>query len=78
LDDAIVGEGHVTATAVTSRVSSDATIEAFSRMSDQGFIGEIEASSGGVISQFWMGENRGRFVIGEERIVRIEGFMCDI
>jgi hypothetical protein len=25
-----------------------------------------------------MGGNCGRFVIGEERIVRIEGFMCDI
>jgi hypothetical protein len=34
------------------RVSSDATIEAFSRMSDQGFIGETEASSGVVIGEF--------------------------
>jgi hypothetical protein len=47
-------------------------------MSDQGFIGETEASSGGVIGGFQMGDNCGRFVIGEERIVRIEDFMCDI
>jgi hypothetical protein len=32
--DARVGKGHVTASAVTSRVNSDATIKAFSRMSD--------------------------------------------
>jgi hypothetical protein len=38
-------------------------------MSDQG--GETEASSGVVIGEFLMGDNRGRFVIGEERIVRI-------
>jgi hypothetical protein len=25
-----------------------------------------------------MGDNRGRFVIGEERIVRIEDFKCDV
>jgi hypothetical protein len=43
---------HVTTIAVTSRVSSDATIEAFSRMSDHGFIGETEASSGVVIGEF--------------------------
>jgi hypothetical protein len=47
-------------------------------MSDQGVIGETEATSGGLISQFSMGDNRGRFVTGEERIVRIEDFMCDI
>jgi hypothetical protein len=40
---------HVT---VNSRVSSDATIEAFSRMSDHMFIGETEARSGGVIGRF--------------------------
>jgi hypothetical protein len=38
LDDARVGKGHVTASAVTSSVSSDETIKAFSRMSDSGFI----------------------------------------
>jgi hypothetical protein len=38
-------------------------------MSDQGFIGENEASSGVVIGEFWMGNNRENFVIGEERIV---------
>jgi hypothetical protein len=38
-------------------------------MSAQVFIGETEASYGGVINQFSMGDNRGRFVIGEERIV---------
>jgi hypothetical protein len=47
-----VGKGHVIASGVTSRVSSDATIEAFCRMSDEGFIGETEASSGGVIGEF--------------------------
>jgi hypothetical protein len=38
LDDARVEKGHVTASAVTSLVSSDVTIKAFSRMSDPGFI----------------------------------------
>jgi hypothetical protein len=47
-------------------------------MSDQGFIVETEASSGGVIGQFSVGDNRGRFVIGEQRVVRIEDFMCGI
>jgi hypothetical protein len=46
-----VGKGNVNTSAVTSRVSSAATIKAFSRMSDQGFIGETETSSGVVISQ---------------------------
>jgi hypothetical protein len=32
-------------------------------MSDQGFIGETEASSGVVIGEFQMGDNRGRFGI---------------
>jgi hypothetical protein len=44
------------------RVSSDATIEAFSRMSDQRFIGETEASSGGVIEEPSVGDSRGNFV----------------
>jgi hypothetical protein len=43
-------------------------------MSDQGFIGETEASSRVVIGELSMGDNRGRFVIGEERIMRIEDF----
>jgi hypothetical protein len=34
LDDARVGKGHVTAPAVTSRVSNDTTMKAFYRMSD--------------------------------------------
>jgi hypothetical protein len=34
------------------RVSINATIEAFSRMSDQGFIGETETSPGVVIGEF--------------------------
>jgi hypothetical protein len=34
LDNARVGKGHVTASAVTSLVSSDTTIKAFTRMSD--------------------------------------------
>jgi hypothetical protein len=38
-------------------------------VSDQGFIEETEASSGGVIGEFSKGDNRGRFVIGEELIV---------
>jgi hypothetical protein len=46
-------------------------------VSDQGFIGEIEASSGGVISQFSMGDNHGWFVVGEELIVWIEDFKCE-
>jgi hypothetical protein len=46
----------------------DTTIEAFSRMSDQGFIGEIEASSGVVISQLSVADSCCRFVV-EELIV---------
>jgi hypothetical protein len=38
----------------SDRASSDATIEAFFRMSDQGFIGETEASSGVVIGELSM------------------------
>jgi hypothetical protein len=33
------------------------------------FIGETEAISGVVISHFWKGDNRGRFIVGEELIV---------
>jgi hypothetical protein len=47
-------------------------------MSNQGFIGESEASSGGVIGEFQMGYNHGRSVVGEEWIVGIEDFMYDI
>jgi hypothetical protein len=45
-----------------TRFNSDATIEAFSRMSDQGLIGETEASSGVVIGQFSVGDSGGKFV----------------
>jgi hypothetical protein len=38
-------------------------------MSDQGFIGETEASSGGVISQFSGADSCGRFGVGEELTV---------
>jgi hypothetical protein len=38
-------------------------------MSDQGFMGETEDSSGVVIGQFSVAESCGRFVIGEEQIV---------
>jgi hypothetical protein len=37
LDDARVGKGHVTVPAVTSPVSNDTTMKAFSRMSDPRF-----------------------------------------
>jgi hypothetical protein len=47
-------------------------------MSDQGFIGETEASSGLVIGEFSIEDNREWFVVGEELIVRIEDFMWDI
>jgi hypothetical protein len=47
-------------------------------MSDQGFIGETETSSVGVISQFSVADNRGRFVVGEDLIVGIENVMCGI
>jgi hypothetical protein len=35
-------------------------------MSDQGFIGETKASSGGVIGEFSVGDNRGSFVVKKE------------
>jgi hypothetical protein len=38
-------------------------------MSDQGFIGETEASSGVFISQFSVADSCGRFVVGEELIM---------
>jgi hypothetical protein len=38
-------------------------------MSDQGFIGETEATSGAVISQFSVADSCGRFVVGEDLIV---------
>jgi hypothetical protein len=62
LDDARVGEGSC------DRVSSDTTIEVFSRMSDQVFIGETEARFVGVIGEFSVGENRGSFVVKEDSV----------
>jgi hypothetical protein len=38
-------------------------------MSDQGFVGETEASSGVVIGHFSIGNNREWFVVGEDLIV---------
>jgi hypothetical protein len=38
-------------------------------MSDQWFIGETEASSGGVISQFSVADSCGSFVVREDLIV---------
>jgi hypothetical protein len=38
-------------------------------MSDQGFIKETGASSGVVIGEFSVGDNHGRFVVGEDLIV---------
>jgi hypothetical protein len=38
-------------------------------MSDQGFIGETEASSGVVISQFSIADRCGRFVVRDELMV---------
>jgi hypothetical protein len=38
-------------------------------MSNQEFIGETEASSGGVIGEFSGADSHGRFVVGEELIV---------
>jgi hypothetical protein len=38
-------------------------------MSDQGFIGEAEASSGAVISQFSVADSCRRFIVGEDLIV---------
>jgi hypothetical protein len=52
LDDAKVGKCHVIVPAVMSRVSTVMQQLKHSRMSDQGFIGDTEASSGGVISEF--------------------------
>jgi hypothetical protein len=60
-----VGNSHVTASTVTSRASSDAIIEAFSRMLGQGFIGETEAGSLVVIGQFSVEDSCGRFVVGD-------------
>jgi hypothetical protein len=39
-------------------LSSDAPNEAISRVSDQGFIGESEATSGGVIGELAVGDCR--------------------
>jgi hypothetical protein len=49
-------------------VSGDATMKAISCMSDQGFIGETEANSGAVISQFSILDNRGWFVVKEDSV----------
>jgi hypothetical protein len=48
------------------RVSSDATIKAFSRMSDQGFIGVRSRSYQSVLEEFSIRDNRGRFVVKED------------
>jgi hypothetical protein len=53
LDDSRVWKGHVTALAFTSRISTvTQQLKLLFRMSDQGFVGETEASSGGVIGEF--------------------------
>jgi hypothetical protein len=75
LDDARVGKGHVTASAVTSRVRSDATIKAFFRKSDQGFIGVRSRSDQLVLEssrEFSVADSRGRSVakIKNWRVIR--------
>jgi hypothetical protein len=68
-DDARVGKDHVTASAATSRVSTvTQQLKRFPRARSRVYR-KTEASFGGMISQFSMGDNGGRFVVGEELIV---------
>jgi hypothetical protein len=73
LGDARVGMGHMTESAVMSRVSivlhNRSTFgRSVSRVSDQGFIGETEVR----LQWLSVGDNRGRFVVGEDLILWLE------
>jgi hypothetical protein len=59
MDDARVGKGHVTASAVTQQ------LKRFPACQIQGFVGVRSNRS----REFSTGDNRGRFVAGEELIV---------
>jgi hypothetical protein len=65
LDEARVGNGHMTASAVPSRVSSDA-IKAFSHLSDAGFIGVRSSSYQPVLRssrELLIADSRGRLLV---------------
>jgi hypothetical protein len=59
---------------VTSRASSDATIKAFSRMSDQVSITVRRRSS----REFSMGDNRGRFVVKEDSLWAVVSWVLGV
>jgi hypothetical protein len=71
LNDKRVRKGHVTASAVTSRVSTvTQQLKRFPRVRS----GVYRRDWSSFTSQFSMGDSRGRFVVGEKLIVWIEDF----
>jgi hypothetical protein len=68
LDNAIVGKGHVTASAVTQQ------LKCFPACLIKG----LQEFAGVVIGEFSGADSRGRFGIGEEKIVWIDDLKCDM
>jgi hypothetical protein len=74
LDDARVGMGQVTASAVTSCISTvTQQLKHFPRVRSRVYRRDWSSFT----SQFSTGDNRGWFVVGEELIVWIEDFKCE-
>jgi hypothetical protein len=80
LDDARVGKGHVTASAVTSPVSTVTQQlkhrwkERFPRVRSGVYWRDWDS----FMSEFLVGGSHVRFVVGEDLIVWIEDFKCDV
>jgi hypothetical protein len=78
LDDARVGRGHVTASAMTHVFQQwpknwRTVGRSVFRLSDQGFIGETEARLQGDLG----GDSSGRFAVEQDMSVWIEDFKCE-
>jgi hypothetical protein len=71
LDDERVGKGHVTTSAVTQQLKRFPHVRSRVYRSLQK---ELSVSS----LEFSIGDNRGRFIIGEEQIMRIEDFKREL
>jgi hypothetical protein len=74
LDDARVGKGHVTTSAVTSRVSAvTQQLKRFPRVRSRVYRRDWSSFT----SQCSIADNRGWFVVGDDLIVWIEDLRCE-
>jgi hypothetical protein len=67
LDDARVGKGHVTASAVTQQ------LKRFPACQIKGLQERLKL----VLEEFSVADSCGRFVVGEDLILEIEDFKCE-